>query len=109
MERNLGTVQGTVKARTSMGPQHPIAHLSVRVSALHFAEIASAACNSSSIASHESHESHESQEAHCSTVVLIPSDAAGFYAVEMYRYMYRTAVPCRTCGYMVSVLVLVKG
>eukprot|EP01047_Picozoa_sp_COSAG01_P041002 COSAG01_NODE_3487_length_6017_cov_6.010814_6_plen_82_part_00 len=60
---------------------------------MHFAEIASAACNSSSIASPES---HESQEAH--TVVLIPSDAAGFYcAVEMYRYMYRTAVPCHTC------------
>ena len=74
---------------------------------MHFPQIASAACNSSSIASHES---HESQEAHCSTVVLIPSDAAGFYcAVEMYRYMYRTAVPCRTCGYMVSVPVLAKG
>ena len=71
---------------------------------MNFAEIASAACNSSSI---ESHESHESQEAH--TVVLIPSDAAGFYTVEMYRYMYRTAVPCRTCGYLVSVPVLAKG
>ena len=42
-------------------------------------------------------------------VVLIPSDAAGFYTVEMYRYMYRTAVPCRTCGYLVSVPVLAKG
>ena len=40
---------------------------------------------------------------------MIPSDAAGFYTVEMYRYMYRTAVPCRTCGYMVSVPVLAKG
>jgi hypothetical protein len=52
-------------------------------------------------ASHASHERH--------TVVLIPSDAAGFYTVEMYPYMYRTAVPCRTCGYMVSVPVLAKG
>ena len=50
---------------------------------------------------HKSHTNH--------TVVLIPSDAAGFYTVEMYRYMYRTAVPCRTCGYMVSVPVLAKG
>ena len=74
---------------------------------MNFAEIASAACNSSSIESRESHESHESQEAH--TVVLIPSDAAGFYTVEMYRYMYRTAVPYRTCGYLVSVPVLAKG
>ena len=54
------------------------------------------------------YKNHTSHKRH--TVVLIPSDAAGFYcAVEMYRYMYRTAVPCRTCGYMVSVLVLAKG
>ena len=74
---------------------------------MHFPQIASAACNSSSIESHASHTSHTSHKRH--TVVLIPSDAAGFYTVEMYPYMYRTAVPCRTCGYMVSVPVLAKG
>ena len=56
---------------------------------------------------HTGHTGHTSHKRH--TVVLIPSDAAGFYTVEMYRYMYRTAVPCRTCGYMVSVPVLAKG
>ena len=53
------------------------------------------------------HKNHTSHTGH--TVVLIPSDAAGFYTVEMYRYMYRTAVPCRACGCMVSVPVLAKG
>eukprot|EP01047_Picozoa_sp_COSAG01_P124386 COSAG01_NODE_53363_length_339_cov_6.025000_1_plen_55_part_01 len=51
---------------------------------MHFAQIASAACNSSPIASHESTRVNSSHTGHTGhTVVLIPSDAAGFYTVEM--------------------------